>query len=217
MPFVNRRGTGRRGIRAAVLTAAAVAGLATWTSTGATAATAAPSPAPAAAPARPNCVVHLSRGGAEDCYATADEAIADATNGRVTAGPRNGSASEQRAFGRRLEAAAGRRNAVRAGAGGTLIGIEYEHDFWQADNGRKWYVEVDYGCDGDVGTTEWEVRTLGGNWWNDEISSARTYANCQVRHFEHSDFNGRYSEFTTWNPNLDLVGLNDMTSSLRWN
>ncbi|WP_433335181.1 hypothetical protein [Spirillospora sp. CA-294931] len=173
-------------------------------------------PASAEAQKKANCVVHLSQGGAIDCYATFTEAMRDATNGRVTDAPKNArDAIKDATLTRRVNAAAAKKGAARAAAGGTAIGVELEHNIGTL-GGRSWTVEADYGCDGNLAGHDWEVRDLGDSWWNDEISGATAYGHCWVRHFEHHEFGGRSSGWARFNVNLTDVGMNDMTSSIQW-
>jgi hypothetical protein len=54
-----------------------------------------------------------------------------------------------------------------------------------------------------------------GNSWNDVISSSRGYNNCQLKHWEHANWEGRS---TGWLSSASYLGdaMNDETSSLQF-
>ncbi|WP_242910625.1 beta/gamma crystallin family protein [Actinomadura terrae] len=197
-------------MRAFLPTAATIAAAASaflpWT-----AASAAPPPGSGAAssPVR-HCVVHLTESGRVSCYATFTEAINDATNGTIADAPENArSAVVDKGFNVRLNALATPKGRA-AGIASTVIEISFEHKDFQGTS-LTW--EASSGCN-DSNDVEWQAASVSG-WWNDQISSFRTYAKCQSDHWEDINFQGistGYRNTTSYIGNA----MNDRTSSIKW-
>jgi len=89
-----------------------------------------------------------------------------------------------------------------------VIGIEYEHSNY---NGYTYTFTNSVTCNG---YTHSFSRITG--WWNDRISSARAYSDCNHSiHYEHSNFGGATRDCGTA---CSYIGdaMNDRTSSLKW-
>ncbi|HZI97190.1 MAG TPA: hypothetical protein VFD41_06650 [Actinomycetales bacterium] len=103
------------------------------------------------------------------------------------------------------EGGAGAAGATQAAA--TVIGISYEDTGF---GGSSWVHSV--GSGGCTSTTGYSISSLSGTSWDNRISSALTYANCQAQYWEYANFGGA----------LKLCGcssmqaMNDKTSSIRW-
>ncbi|GAA4236140.1 hypothetical protein GCM10022254_45060 [Actinomadura meridiana] len=192
-------------MRSVILVAGATAVTALSMAVSPVAAGAAPSPANSVPQAGQHCVVHLASGGGMSCYDTFTEAIDDATGGKITNAPRDAAgAVASAAFNRRVDAAAGR-------MADTVIEISYQHRDYQ---GATITWETSSGCD-DSNDVEWEIGSISGSW-NERISSFRTYASCQGKHYEHRDYGGASTPY--WGSHKYIGdAMNDRTSSIRWN
>ncbi|TDB81360.1 hypothetical protein E1264_32835 [Actinomadura sp. KC216] len=145
------------------------------------------------------------------CYDTFTQAVTDATNGKITNAPRDAAtAVASKTFNDRINAVAQVKGRSAAGAAATVIEISFEH---RDAGGSSLTWETSSGCN-DSGGVEWQVGNVSG-WWNDRISSFRTYARCQGKHWEHSNFRGASTGF--WN-STSYIGnaMNDRTSSIQW-
>ncbi|GAA4239727.1 hypothetical protein GCM10022254_61100 [Actinomadura meridiana] len=169
---------------------------------------AAPLPA-SAAPANAvtsaeHCVLHTAAGGTMSCYRTFTEAIADATGGRVANAPRDvAAAMADTGLDRRL-------NALGQAHRDAVVGIEYEDMDY---GGASTIVEADGGCDDDDGI---EVSApYFEEFWNDRITSFKTYVQCQANHYQHIDYEGTRTGWLEDTANIGPV-MNDRTSSIQW-
>jgi hypothetical protein len=179
--------------------------------------------APAAAPSKqhPYCVLHASQGNTTSCYSTFTAAISDGTNGRVTDAPAAAS-STSADLDRRINAATTKAGTpqAKAAAGGTVIGINY----WDVGYAKySWVVETSYGCDNDKTTRDWLI-SLRGSGWDNQISSFRTFGNCQSFNYDAYDWTGPFVwSDTADNPDLRIYNypagydFNDRISSISWN
>lgn len=194
---------------------------------------AAPTAAAEPAAGQQHCVMHLSKVGksTDTCYDTFTEAIADATNGKITDAPASAdSVAGDAGFAARLNAAGAKKGSpqANAAAGGTVIGIEWIHSLWK---GSSWTAEADYGCDNNWNQLDWLQDNLGGTWLNDEISSfdtrfSGTYGDCIAVHYEHAYFYGASDKPEVYLLGMDrdegrhcgtpLGMMNDRTSSITW-
>lgn len=153
----------------------------------------------------PHCVVHAvpadsvaaSRPVTPTCFASFAEAISFATDGAV-----NLEASATMVSQAQLDA-----GRARSPMASTVIGIEYEDTNFGGDD---WIVAVASGC-ADGGTERW-TSVLTGTSWDNEISSARTYAGCKSRHHENSNFTG--GSYLCGCSQMSV--MSDETSSIRW-
>lgn len=130
------------------------------------------------------------------CFRTFSEAIRAATGGGVVLP--EGATPDQ------LDEAALR----SAPPGRHVIGIEY----WDANHkGASYTFWNDVTCTG----SSFSVRRLPNRRWNDKISSARAFANCNHSyHYEHDDFKGAVKDCRRSCGSLGA--LNDHTSSIKW-
>jgi hypothetical protein len=162
--------------------------------------------APTTAPNGPetHCVHNLSTG-SESCFATFTEAIAAATNGAVTdasAAPAQAVADSE--FARRLTAAGEITTASSA-----ILGISWVHANY-AGSSVAWTAA--YGCD-DSTDIDWQISNVGSTW-NDKISSAKSFSNCQSKYWQNSWFSGAS---TSWFYNLSYFGsMNDQATSIQF-
>lgn len=199
-------------MRSVLLVAAATVAATTSIILSPVAAGASPSPTNRAVP-KPgqNCVVHLAASGSVSCYDTFTEAINDATNGKITDAPRNArTAVASAAFNNRINAIAQTKGQSAGQKASTVIEISYEHSSFQ---GASLTWETSGGCD-NSSDVDWQAGSING-WWNDRISSFRTYANCLSRHWEHSNFQGISTGY--WGT-TGYIGdaMNDKASSIKW-
>ncbi len=95
-----------------------------------------------------------------------------------------------------------------------VIGIDWEHANFQ---GSSIINETDHSAGCTDGTSYgWE--NMGGNWWNDRISSAQGYTGCRADHYEAAYYGGAllrcYPNSTSVCANSGV--MNDQTSSINW-
>ncbi|MGG8410227.1 peptidase inhibitor family I36 protein [Streptomyces sp. 12297] len=154
-----------------------------------------------------HCVAHVSTH-TTTCYDTFREAIADATDGRVTDAPAvPGKAARDKAFVAELNAPAGAR--VAASAEGGVVGAVFYWD-WNY-GGASWTVEIPERCK-DNGTWDWGYTDLSG--WNDAISSVLPANNCWVALYSDIYYNGTNQLYTNATPYVGDA-MNDRASSVQ--
>jgi hypothetical protein len=149
-----------------------------------------------------HCVVTLPAG-TQRCFDSFTDAIAFATGGAITDAPADAAKAATPAFARRID-------AVGATGCPCLLGLVWVHaDFAGASKG--WTANSTCDTSGDVDHGVGYV----GNSWNDVISSSRGYNNCQLKHWEHANWEGRS---TGWLSSASYLGdaMNDETSSLQF-
>lgn len=132
------------------------------------------------------------------CFQTFSEAIFAATGGAVSMSP---NASPEDFNAQALPDA-------RQPAASYVIGIEYQHSNYR---GSSIVYRSNHTCSG----YQHSVAYVGAGW-NDRISSARAYSDCNHSvHYEHRDFGGASRDCGTA---CSYIGdaMNDRTSSLRW-
>ncbi|AKT38338.1 hypothetical protein [Chondromyces crocatus] len=136
---------------------------------------------------------------APECFRTFSQALQFATSGRVQL-PLEAVLED-------LDEAVGSLDAP--GLDGTyVIGIEYDDANFRGST--KTYFG-DTTCDGTERFVSWV-----GEEWNDRISSARAYSECNHSyHYEHINFGGAIMDCGS---SCNYIGdaLNDETSSIRW-
>jgi hypothetical protein len=167
-----------------------------------------------------HCVAHASGTAPMQCYGTFAEALAKASGGTLTLGPKNAQdALADPAFTARVDAsnaAAERANAERAAAGAalavdTVISIEYS----LINYGGSDLIWVGSGtCSTSTNNTDYEVDVMPAGWVN-TITAYRTYANCWVKHWENT-FQGGAS--VGYHGSHSYIGgaLDNRTSSEQW-
>lgn len=160
-----------------------------------------------------HCVVEVTNG-KTTCYQSFRDAVAKATGGRITDAPSTPStAVADSRFEDRLNAL-GAESGEEDGRANVVVSIEYDWAYYQDDVGSL-TASAPGGCVANGGA-DWQLANVGEDW-NDRISSFRGYADCNVDHFEHADFDGAS---TGWLADVgsmaDHTSLNNLTSSIRW-
>ncbi|MEU8544145.1 hypothetical protein AB0C52_29825 [Streptomyces sp. NPDC048717] len=157
-----------------------------------------------------HCVAHVTSH-TTTCYDTFREAIADATDGRVTDAPEApAKAAKDKGFITEINAPAGKRDArVAAGLQGGVVGAVVYWD-WNY-GGASWTMEIPEGCK-DNGTWDWGWSDLGG--WNDGISSLIPANNCWVGLYSDIYYNGTNQLYTKSTPYVGDA-MNDQASSIQ--
>ncbi|HEX8598866.1 MAG TPA: hypothetical protein VF952_10175 [Chloroflexia bacterium] len=149
------------------------------------------------------------------CYDNFADALAVATGGRVRL-PKDFRADDitQEILDTGLGGASGNKASI-AGAQLTtvVIGIDWEHANF---SGNSHTAETTHTAGCTDGTSYgWE--NMGGNWWNDRISSAKGYSGCNADHYEHSYYGGATLRCPQGTNNCANMGImNDQTSSINW-
>ncbi|WP_153531642.1 hypothetical protein [Actinomadura macrotermitis] len=148
---------------------------------------------------------------AQTCYSSFRRAMADATGGQITNAPDSGrAAATDAALDARINDLA--KHASKAGTAArrpVVVGIEWSN---RDARGSSWIIEFFDRCRRGY----YFVRNLGGNWWNDRISSYKSYAGCRVNHYENQNARG---SSTGWHYGyVSYIGnaMNDQTSSVMW-
>ena len=158
-----------------------------------------------------------------ECYATFAEAVAAATGGQVRLG-RNAKPGD---LTDRVLAQGKERGVRPARASQTVIGILYDlTDFGNGGTAGAsfiyWTTNPNV-CRG--GATMWVSNLAASNpWWNDRISSARTFQGCNARYYLHANFGGTSIAGGVANDydiaNFDgppaIPGMSNNASSIRW-
>jgi len=162
-----------------------------------------------------HCVTNVENA-STTCYGSFTEAVAKATDGRVTDAP----AQAQTAMNdRRLDAqlnasntkkSGGVTTANRAAAADVVIGIEFDGSYRGGDSLTYTASRL---CTGSVTDREFSVASMSSRW-NDDIGSYRAYGNCWAKHFEHNNFGGNSTPFHSGQD--DMGGMEDETSSIQW-
>lgn len=94
-----------------------------------------------------------------------------------------------------------------------VIGIDWEHANFSGNTIMHETTHLAGCTDG----TSYGWVNMGGNWWNDKISSARGYTGCHADHFEHSSYGGAMLRCTQGTDVCANMGvMNDQTSSINW-
>ncbi len=159
-----------------------------------------------------------------ECFSTFRAAISAATGGRVADAPANASElATDRALQKRLFAAPRGSSATDSGRLSprsvgdndvvgccNVISVEYEHTGFGGNT--LTYRVKGHPCDGDGGL-EVGVQYVGDKW-NDEISSYVGSGRCQVKHYQHSGYNGSSTRLRQQDNNMGV--FNDETSSIKW-
>jgi len=174
-----------------------------------------------------HCVVAPS--GATTCYATFTEAIAAATGGEITDAPADPKlVLDDERFAARINAIADRvaRQAADPAASrivpfsGVVIGIAYKDANFGDDT---WVFNQPFGCDGNTATVDFEVQNLNTSPYtccdfNDNISSFKSFSNCNTVLYEDWFFGGAATNGGTPISDMSYVGdaMNDRASSIRW-
>ena len=158
-----------------------------------------------------------------DCYATFAEAVAAATGGRV----RLARDAKPADLTDRVLARGTERGMRPAGASQTVIGLIY--DLTNYGNGGTAGASFIYWTTNPSvcrGGATMSVSNLDASnpWWNDRISSARTFQGCNARYYLHANFGGTSIAGTAAN-NYDIAnfdgppaipGMSNNASSIRW-
>ena len=166
---------------------------------------------PSAAPSgTAHCVRNLSTG-TEGCFTTFTQAIAAATGGVITDAPADPArATADPVFAQRLtvlsDAIAAGKAAVTASA---VLGISWEHINY---GGASHTWSASYGCDNSL-DVDWQVANVGTTW-NDRISSAQSFSNCQSKYWEHANFAGQSTAWFTIASNFGT--MNDKATSIQF-
>jgi hypothetical protein len=152
----------------------------------------------------PHCVSQISSNDVS-CYSSFREAIAFATGGMIVDAPEANVALVDESFARRIDALSVTINA------GVVIGIDYEDAKWTGST-LTWTANI--GCDGNIGFADFEAFSMPSGW-NDEITSFRSFSNCQTVLFEHNGFFGATTQKAV---DLSFGGsaMDDRASSIRW-
>jgi hypothetical protein len=150
------------------------------------------------------------------CYDTFTAAIAAATGGRITDAPADSRVAMNderfvaRVYGdKKKEPQTGdeKKEAIQPRIHGIIGTIFYQSDF--DSSSATWSAES---CD-DSGSIDWEVEYVGDDW-NDNFESARGGNNCQMKVWEHRNFQGAS---TQWFWAMAWLGvLQDEGSSLQF-
>lgn len=175
-----------------------------------------------------HCVSTVGAGEAQqpkmECFSTFRAAISDATGGRVADAPTNASElAADRALQKRIFAAPRESDAADSGrlspmsvGGNDVVGccnvlsVEYEHAGFRGNT--LTYRIKGRPCDGDRGLEAAVVYV--GDKWNDEISSYVGSGRCQVKHYQHRDYEGSSTRLKQQDNNMGV--FNDETSSIKW-
>lgn len=169
-----------------------------------------------------HCVANLDEG-TEKCFSTFSDAIFEGTKGRVRvpSNLREGKITEE-ILNRGREKKANRADGSRIGTAaqsGTVIGIEYENTRYNNYTRGATYTFTVNNVDGCRNGDNWGVYSVGAVWgsfWQDRISSARSFQGCRAPHYEHSNYN-RYSRGgVIYTPCYTMGDMNDLTSSIQW-
>ncbi|MFH8837120.1 peptidase inhibitor family I36 protein [Streptomyces sp. NPDC017868] len=166
---------------------------------------------PARAKSGAHCVAHVSTH-TTTCYDTFREAIADATDGRVTDAPAAPEkAAKDKAFVAELNAPAPASAGARAtmNTQGGVVGAVFYWD-WNY-GGASWTMEIPERCK-DNGTWDWGYTDLSG--WNDAISSVIPANNCWVALYSDIYYNGTNQLYTNSTPYVGDA-MNDRASSVQ--
>ena len=90
-----------------------------------------------------------------------------------------------------------------------LLGIDFDASGYSGES-KLWQASAS--CVGH----NWQVYTLVGTGWNDRISSAQGWSECDIfKHWENPGYDGAVR---TCSPDCSYIGdaMNDRTSSLQW-
>lgn len=150
--------------------------------------------APFQNPKGQHCVAQLARSAEspegfisqERCYGSFREAVADATNGRISDAPEDpATAAKDPKFKARVNDAATPSSERVAGAGGTVLYLAWQLIGYE---GESYLLEYDTRCDSIPFNAD-----LTGTWWDNRISAATAYSGCQAIHYQF-----RYSGLEFW-------------------
>jgi hypothetical protein len=96
----------------------------------------------------------------------------------------------------------------------TVVGTEYQHRNYGGVSFNARVTSNGFTCTGSLSDVDGQIASLT-SFWNDKISSYRTYAACNVKHYEHSNFGGAS---VGYHASRSYIGdaMNDRTSSIRW-
>jgi hypothetical protein len=167
-----------------------------------------------------HCVTDLSKPNTPaTCYDTFTAAIAAATGGRITDAPADSrvAMNDERLLARvyntgdtrkeKIQTDDKKKGGIQPRIFGIIGTIFYQSDF--ESSSATWSAES---CD-DTTSIDWQVAYVGDDW-NDDFESARGGNNCQMKVFEHRDFQGASSPWfweSAW-----LGVLQDEGSSLQF-
>lgn len=143
-----------------------------------------------------------SKASSIDCFPTFSEAVSVATHGEVSLS---------------MNATPELSEDVIAQAS-TVLGIQYEHSNYGGSS-FIWYTSNPYGCYNSATGQRYRytvssMSSYAGSWWNDRISSARTYANCRSYYFEHSYYGGAALRVNS--SRSGFGAMNDRASSIKF-
>ena len=165
-----------------------------------------------------HCVLDLPAG-SMSCYGTFTEAIAAATNGRVTTVPNDvHKAQDDPALKAYLAAQVAAADCPQGGKDGCILSIEYEDEDFDDSTLTS---RGPFTCSGPITDIDYELPQMPPGW-NDQIDSFRSSTDnfgplaglCYVQHFEHSNFQGGWIGPSPTTAHMG--GMGDQTSSIRW-
>ncbi|MEO3752179.1 hypothetical protein [Streptomyces sp. B6B3] len=177
---------------------------------------------------RDHCAIVLERGNPipvrSGCFSDFRAEVRWLTEGAVTDAPRDRDAAlADAALTGRLRTAQGTLFATDdERANYALIATEYEHENYGGASADVW---GDGTCSNVLPVAEFSVARVGHlnpppgqgfPWWNDRITSFRSYAGCLANHWQHDNWLGSNTGYR--GPEVANIGesMNDETSSIQW-
>jgi hypothetical protein len=154
-----------------------------------------------------HCVYNLSTS-TEQCFATFTQAIGFATGGLVTDAPADpATAAADPTFDQRINAASSA--TTDPSITSAVLGVSWK-DAGYSGASVSW--SASSGCDSDA-DIDWQVSYVGDTW-NDIISSAKSYNNCQSKYWQNYKC---WGSATSWFTSLSYFGtMNDRASSIQF-
>ncbi|MEV4974601.1 hypothetical protein [Streptomyces scopuliridis] len=155
---------------------------------------------------------------ATSCYDSFTDAMAKATDGRITDAPNNSRAAvaDPRLVAQLNSptATSGSTKGVTGGSTGTAALAPISIMYKNADYGGDSLIyQGDFDCSGPTDQPDYWVELIQPGW-NDEIGSYRAYRNCWLSLFEHRGWTGGSIGYA--GNRTDLGILDDKASSIRW-
>jgi hypothetical protein len=177
---------------------------------------------------RDHCAIVLERGNPipvrSGCFSDFRAEVRWLTRGEVTDAPRDRDVAFAAASPNGpLRAAQGTLvAAVDTRASYALIATEYEHENYGGASADVWGAGA---CSNPLPVAEYSVARVGDlnpppgqgfPWWNDRITSFRSYAGCLANHWQHDNWLGGNTGYR--GPDVPNIGesMNDETSSIQW-
>ena len=164
-----------------------------------------------------HCAIVLERGNPipvrQGCFGDFRAEVRWLTRGEITDAPRDRDAALANAsLTRRL-----------ATTQAILIATEYEHENYGGASADVWGGGA---CSNPLPVAEYSVARVGQElspppgqgypWWNDRITSFRSYAGCLANHWQHDNWQGSSTGYRGYEvPNIGEA-MNDETSSIQW-